>query len=299
MDTEKCKAALYAVELGSLSAAAEKLGYTTSGISRMMQALEEEEGFPLLVRSRGGVAPTEAMKKLAPVYRELIRWADTCAQVSAEISGAQIGSVTVGLSYSAYFSWIAEVIGGFRKDYPAIEIHLLYGNSSELTHAMIEHKADFCIVSRRETGDVWIPLIRDPMVAWVPGNHPLAEKEAFPVSAFETEPFIDFFPGTETDNTRLFAKLHIHPNIRFSSTDAGAAYAMVGAGLGVTLNNSLTARDWHGRVKVLPLDPPQYVDICITYPDREFISPAAGRFVDYALRHAQKSLSGMAGLTNV
>ena len=37
----------------------EKLGYTASGISRMMAALEEETGFPLLIRSRTGVIPTE------------------------------------------------------------------------------------------------------------------------------------------------------------------------------------------------------------------------------------------------
>ena len=35
MDTEKCKALLCTIETGSLSAAAEKLGYTPSGISRM------------------------------------------------------------------------------------------------------------------------------------------------------------------------------------------------------------------------------------------------------------------------
>ena len=35
MDTEKCRALLCTIETGSLSAAAERLGYTPSGISRM------------------------------------------------------------------------------------------------------------------------------------------------------------------------------------------------------------------------------------------------------------------------
>ena len=51
MDTEKCRALIAALELGSLTAAAESLGYTPSGISRMMAALEDEMGFPLLIRS--------------------------------------------------------------------------------------------------------------------------------------------------------------------------------------------------------------------------------------------------------
>ena len=36
MDTEKCRALLAVLEAGSLSAAAEKLDYTPSGLSRMM-----------------------------------------------------------------------------------------------------------------------------------------------------------------------------------------------------------------------------------------------------------------------
>lgn len=48
MDTEKCRALLAVLEAGSLSAAAEKLDYTPSGLSRMMAALEQELGFPLL-----------------------------------------------------------------------------------------------------------------------------------------------------------------------------------------------------------------------------------------------------------
>ena len=60
MDTEKCRALLAVLEAGSLSAAAEKLDYTPSGLSRMMAALEQELGFPLLSRSHSGVQPTPA-----------------------------------------------------------------------------------------------------------------------------------------------------------------------------------------------------------------------------------------------
>ena len=42
MDTEKCAALLHVLESGSITAAAEQLGYTVSGVSRMMAALEAE-----------------------------------------------------------------------------------------------------------------------------------------------------------------------------------------------------------------------------------------------------------------
>ena len=44
MDTKKLDALLLAVELGSLTAAAEKMGYTQSGLTNMMHALENELG---------------------------------------------------------------------------------------------------------------------------------------------------------------------------------------------------------------------------------------------------------------
>ena len=42
MDALKCRAFLATAELGSMSAAAESLGYTQSGITRMIRSLEEE-----------------------------------------------------------------------------------------------------------------------------------------------------------------------------------------------------------------------------------------------------------------
>ena len=69
MDTEKCRALLAVLEAGSLSAAAEKLDYTPSGLSRMMAALEQELGFPLLSRSHNGVQPTRACRTLLPTLR--------------------------------------------------------------------------------------------------------------------------------------------------------------------------------------------------------------------------------------
>ena len=39
MDTEKCAALLCVIENGSITAAADKLGYTVSGVSRMMSAM--------------------------------------------------------------------------------------------------------------------------------------------------------------------------------------------------------------------------------------------------------------------
>ena len=71
MDTKKTKALLLALERGSLTAAAEELGYTQSGLTHMMNSLEDELGIRLLIRSKGGVKLSPAGEILLPRLREL------------------------------------------------------------------------------------------------------------------------------------------------------------------------------------------------------------------------------------
>ncbi|WP_295714945.1 LysR family transcriptional regulator [uncultured Mitsuokella sp.] len=69
MDKVKCEAFLLAAESGSLSEAARKLGYTQPGITRMIDALESEVGFPLLLRTKKGVRPTSDIEEMLPRCR--------------------------------------------------------------------------------------------------------------------------------------------------------------------------------------------------------------------------------------
>ena len=58
MPVNKYEAFLKAAELGSLTRAAAELGVTQSAVSHMIGALEEELGFSLLKRGRGGARAT-------------------------------------------------------------------------------------------------------------------------------------------------------------------------------------------------------------------------------------------------
>lgn len=128
----------------------------------------------------------------------------------------------------------------------------------------------------------WIPLKKDRIIAWVPRDHPAVQLGKLPLKALETEPFIEMYPGVETDNSRMFAKNNIKVNARFSATDNLAAYSMVSEGLGITTVNEIFAKMWQGAgVAVLPLDPPQLVDIGIALPRIDNSSPALKKFVEF------------------
>ncbi len=282
MDTERINALLCAIEEKSLTAAAEKLGYTTSGVSRMMAALEEETGFPLLVRSHSGVVPTEECRQLLPLMQEILALANRYNQLAGELVGLTRGTIRIGTSYYAYYDWFARLIAEFQQLYPGIEVQIIEGTSTELIGAMEEHRADLCIVSRRQGKYDWIPLKQDELLACLPEKHPLAKRQSFPVKAFATEDYIELYPGKETDNSQMLQKNGVTPHVKYSTSDNYAAYAMVAAGLGVACTNAIIGESFKEGVRYLTLSPKQPVEIGIAIPRKKELSPAAKRFAEFA-----------------
>lgn len=283
MDTEKCTALLEVLKTGSLSAAAEALGYTPSGISRMMAALEAETGFPLLVRSRSGVEPTAECQALLPTVKELARLGTLYAEQAAALRGLETGRVRVGSVYSVYYDWLAETISAFCATHPGIEVEFLQGSSAELCARMEAHEADFIIVSRREGSFDFLPLLRDPLLAWVPAEHPRVKSGVYPLEDFLRDPYISTYPDQITDNSRAFAENGLSPQARYSSIDVRSTQAMVAAGLGVSLNNGILSHGLNlNNIAVLPTEPACYVEIGAAMPKREERSPAAEAFLKFA-----------------
>lgn len=71
MDTDKCKVLLRTVKLGSMSATSAELGYTPSGVSYIIDTIEAELGFKVLVRRQSGISLTEEGKKILPSFEAL------------------------------------------------------------------------------------------------------------------------------------------------------------------------------------------------------------------------------------
>ncbi len=163
------------------------------------------------------------------------------------------------------------------------------GYSTELLDQLNAHRLDLCFISAREGGHNWLRIGDDALTAWVPASHPMAWLPALPVSAFAAEPYIETYPDKDIDNARVFARCGVTPNLKFSTMDSLATYSMVEAGLGLAMNNALKGRAFAGGVRILPLDPPQLVEIGVAaLPD---LSPAARTFLDFLEPHLVEFLS--------
>ncbi|MGI6535713.1 MAG: LysR family transcriptional regulator [Eggerthellaceae bacterium] len=285
MDPEKCSALLKVLEVGNLSKAAGLLGYTPSGISRMMATLEQELGFPLLFRSKAGVAPTPECTRMLPALKELAAAGRTCRQMAEHIRGLETGTVRVGSAYRQFYGILAQILSEFGRQHPGIHVDIRMENSTPLLQRLAAHETDFCIVSRHEGDYLWTPLLVDDMVAALPLDHPLARAQApaYPIARLEDDPFVEVFPGQDSDNARTLAQAQVKPNVHFSVFDTLAASELVGAGLGVSLMNRIYAREFLGKLYVLPLEPRTTVEIGIALPNDTVLSPAVSAFCDFAV----------------
>lgn len=110
MDTKKLEALAAAVQYGSFTRAAEALGYTQSGMTHMMNSLERDIGFPVLLRGRGGVRLTPAGERIYPLVREVLAASQSLDREIALINSHKEDTIRVASYSSIAMHWLPEVI---------------------------------------------------------------------------------------------------------------------------------------------------------------------------------------------
>lgn len=289
MESARCRAFLAAVETGSFTKAAEKLRYTPSGVCQLVNALEKELGFVLLLRDKKGVRPTANGERILEVVRDFLQQEERLTQLASEINGLATGKISIGAYSSIASHWLPPIIKDFQAAYPQIEISLLEGIRQENEKWLADKIVDFAFYTYQEPMEYeWIPLAKDPMIAVLPTNHPLAHEKAYPLKNCQYEKFIMPALGRDDDVAELFRRNHISPQIVFSTLENFAALAMIEQGMGMSIMNDLITRNWTFDVVKLPLDPPQFIEMGIGIPSLRSASPASKRFIDYAVQRLTK-----------
>ena len=101
------------------------------------------------------------------------------------------------------------------------------------------------------------------------------------VKEFEKENVIFTYPGEDTDNQRVFQKYKIYPHRQFSTLEPYASFAMVKQGLGISMDNRLSAWGMEEGILYKSLDPQEYIEIGIALQSNP--SPAVQEFMKYLL----------------
>lgn len=287
MNISKYLAFVKTVEYGSFTKAAEMLNYSQSGISRMINDLEQDWSITLLERGKSGVRLTSDGTRLLPYVKRVCDEYEKLKMQIDELNGLQSGLIRIGTFSSVATHWLPNIIKSFQADYPNIEYELLLGDYSEIEAWIAEGRVD-CGFLRLPTKLEFetIPLKRDSLLAVIPDGHKFADCDKFPIKAFENQAFMMLEKGGNYEITELFEKHHIRPDIRFTTWDDYAIMSMVEHGLGIAILPELILKRIPYHIVAKPIDVPAYRNIGLAYRSRKLLSLAAEKFVGYCERFA-------------
>ncbi|MEU7673123.1 LysR family transcriptional regulator, partial [Streptomyces huasconensis] len=114
-------AALIAVsEAGSITRAAERLGYTVPALSQQLAKLEREAGAALLVRHHRGARLTGAGELLAGHARRVLDEMERARHELARLAGLSGGRLRLGTFQTAGIHLLPPVLSAFRRAHPKV-----------------------------------------------------------------------------------------------------------------------------------------------------------------------------------
>lgn len=288
MDTRKIQALIQTAKCGSINKAAEQLGYTSSGLTYLLNTLETELSVSLLQRGRNGVQLTSEAHSLLP-YMENILKAEKVFDQQVLRKRSQDHVIRIGCFSSVAVSWFPPVINEFRQLYPDMAIDLKIGNMSILS--MLENdEVEIGIVDENIRGDFeWEFLQDDYICAYMPKDHPLASRESLSIRDLEQLPCI--FPSYESRDfvSALWGDQSMNFKTRLSvNTISGSdILQLVRSGLGVTFLSHLCAAECPPDIRIVPIEPAIVRPLGIIKKQNRILSPQ--------MQHFLKMLKGYLG----
>ncbi len=282
MNIDYYRILLSVVDRMNITAAAETLGYTQSGVSHIIAQIENDIGFPLLFRSKNGVSLTNDGERMLPYIREIVNRDDTMHQVANEITGIRTGRVRIGTFVSAAVHWIPRMIKEFNMIYENVSFNICVGTYKDIEEMVLREEIDCGFVSGAMVKNLnFVPLVQDKLIALVPHDHPLAKKEKLPLDEIRNLDFIIPGEGSNHDIGQILKKANLRPNVRFSVSDDYAAISMVKNRFGITILPELVVDDIDDSVRKMHIDPECFRIIGIATASTT-VSPACKAFIEFS-----------------
>jgi len=279
----KYQAFLETVRQGSFTAAAQRLSYSQSGVSRMVADLERAWGLTLLERGRGGLHLTAEGERLIPLMQAVCEGDRRLQMEVDDLRGLSSGIVRIGVFSSVATHWLPKVIKHFQADYPGVDYELLVGVFDEIRTWCEEGRVDLgflpstvdcSLLERRE-------VQKDEYQVVLPEGHHLASQKALPVTSLASDPFILLEKAGDDTVAGLFRSAHVVPQVRFKTYDDYAIMSMVESGLGIAILPSLILTRNPYRIVTRPLEPHAIRTVNVVFRRQDDLPLAAKRFLGY------------------
>lgn len=238
------------VEQQSFSGAAAALFISQPAVSKGVRELEHQLGLPLIERgAKGakGVRLTESGTALYDHARGIFALERAAQEDVQARVGLRRGRLAVGASTTIAGYWLPAFTASFMQQYPAIELHVVTGNTQAIAQTLINCDIDIALVE----GPVQDPRIsathwRDDelQIVAAPAS-PLARARSVAAAELNEQLWLLREPGSGTrEVTEALMRTHaIEPrrSIEFGANEGIAR--CVAAGLGVAMLPARVVRE--------------------------------------------------------
>jgi LysR family nitrogen assimilation transcriptional regulator len=153
-------------ELGSITAAAQRLRVSQPSLTRHLHRLEEDLGVALFVRAHRGVVLTAAGHSLLERGIRILSDVDRTSRELRLESDEPGGKVVLGITPTLCPVLLPQLVARIRRDYPRIELQIQQNGSMKLPDWLLDGRVDAAVMAHIGS-DRFIsaePLAREEMV---------------------------------------------------------------------------------------------------------------------------------------
>ncbi len=249
MNTEYYRILLRAIEIGNITKAAEILGYTQSGISRIIGKLEEELGTSIVTRNRTGIELRDHAKPLIDTISQIVRLEDQLCQISDNIQKNSSNTIRIATFRTAAVEIIPQLIKGYCEVDPLVHFEITErGRFSYVEEELQSGRVDLAFTADFACADQgFLPLVRDYYYAVLPEGHPLCREKVVTAPMLSSYPFLISDAAEENENLRSYIALLRDQSdlVRMKMLDDSMTVSMVEKGLGI--QNAMNAIGWDNK----------------------------------------------------
>ena len=179
-------------DAGSLTVAAEKKLHTAQpSLSRQIRDLEYEVGVPLMNRSVHGIELTAAGRAFLDHARLALTQAEAAAEAARRAAQRTKPTFAIGFQTGQEVDWLPRATSVLRDELLNIEIRVSSDHSTTLADDLQRGKLDIAFLRREQKPDLEYKIVaKEPLVVFLPSDHPLAEHKAIDPHDLVGETFI-------------------------------------------------------------------------------------------------------------
>ena len=253
IDVQQLRALVELARLGTVSAAAESLGYSQSAVSHQLAALSRATGAVLLTRAGRGVRLTEEGRALAARGREVIDLLERTEREAVAMAHAEEGRILLAAFPSAVASLVPGILAVVSRRHPGLEIELVDAEPPEALDSLRRGRVDaalsFSYIDDDAGEDLETVRLLDDVLDLV--THPLGIEDIADGAQCR------WVTGCARCHEQLIAVGRANgftPETAYASDDYVAVQALVAAGVGAALLPGMALSAYrHRAVRVRPL----------------------------------------------